>query len=493
MSKLRIIFFLPILISLFSCERDEEIITDGNVMLRFSADTVLFDTVFTTIGSATKRIKIYNPANKPVIIKSVMLQGGSQSAYIINIDGEKGPVINQLRIEPKDSIYGFVQVFVDPTQQLSPLLIEDSLIFWLSDNKKQSIKLISYGQDIHLLRDSIITANETWINDKPYVIYGAVIIDSLASLDIEQGCKIYFHRNAWMGVYGTLRINGTMDKPVIFRGDRLDKSNYAPPVPYDKIPGQWEGIRFANSSINNKISYAEIRNATFGIIAGVYQYPGQTQLEIDNTKIYNHSSVGLLAIKAKIKAYNCIFANGEWASFAAFQGGEYEFYHCTFANYPSFGIRSGLAVYLANFATFDTVPGDSKTRKTYFGDLNKAYFGNCIIYGSIENTLELAKHNDYKFEYFFDYCLIKATNDKFNFGDANHFNKNKISNKDGSAVFAKIDETQYQYNFHLSKASLARESGSNSIAMQYPFDLDGKSRLNDDSPDMGAYEFYQEK
>src|SRR5690554_3728431 len=58
--------------------------------LSFSVDTVLFDTVFTTVGSTTKRFKIYNTSNRPVKIDHVILEGGQSSPYRVNLDGVSG-------------------------------------------------------------------------------------------------------------------------------------------------------------------------------------------------------------------------------------------------------------------------------------------------------------------------------------------------------------------------------------------------------------------
>jgi hypothetical protein len=46
--------------------------------LSFSVDTLVFDTVFTTIGSTTQQFKIYNNENKTLIIEEIELMGGSQ-------------------------------------------------------------------------------------------------------------------------------------------------------------------------------------------------------------------------------------------------------------------------------------------------------------------------------------------------------------------------------------------------------------------------------
>jgi len=467
---------------------EEEVLTNVDFDLRFSTDTVVFDTVFTTIGSATKRIKIYNPNGKAVIIPRIYVAGLASSAYLVNIDGVFGTSVEDVRIEAHDSIFGFVQVKINPTQQYSPLLVEDSLVVVTGAGRTRSIKLIAWGQDVHFIRDSILTT-QTWLNDKPYVVYGAAIVDSNQVLTIEAGCTVYFHNKAWMGVYGTLIVNGTLEQPVTFRGDRLDKSNYAPPVPYDKIPGQWEGIRFANSSKENRIDYAIIRNATFGIVAGIYNQPGRAELEISNSRIYNHYVSALFATGAHIKAWNCIFAQGEWATLMISQGGNYSFYHCTFAAYPSFGIKNGYALYMSNYLIADTVPGDEKTRKTFYGELEKAEFGNCILYGELETTVKFAAVSGYAFEYSFNHCLIKGTNE-LTYSGPDRFVRTKISDKPGNNVFEKTDIAEYVYDFRLNRGSLARESGNMEIARQYPQDLRGRSRLADDAPDMGAYEYY---
>jgi len=476
----------------YSCT-EEEVLTDVDFDLRFSTDTVVFDTVFTTIGSATKRVKIYNPNSKAVIIPQIYLANQASSAYVINIDGLSGASLKDVRIEAHDSVFGFVQVKIDPTQQNSPLLVEDSIVVETGAGRMRSIKLIAWGQDVHLIRDSVLTT-QTWINDKPYVIYGAAIVDSNQVLTIDAGCTVYFHNKAWMGVYGTLVVNGTFDQPVTFRGDRLDKSNYAPPVPYDRIPGQWEGIRFANSSTGNRIDYAIIRNASFGIVAGIYNQPGRTEIEISNSRIYNNYVSALFATGAYIKAWNCVLAQGEWSTLMISQGGNYSFYHCTFAAYPSFGIKNGYALYMSNYLVADTVPGDDKTRKTFYGNLEKAEFGNCILYGEVETAVKMAAASGYAFEFMFDHCLIKGTNDLISTSPANspadRFVRVKISDKAGTNVFEKIDNNEYLYDFRIGKSSLARESGSREIAEQYPQDLSGRSRLADDAPDMGAYEYY---
>ena len=79
--KYLIIFIAVAFIGITSCKKD---ISFTNDHLDFSADTVLFDTVFTTVGSTTKRLKIYNRNNQPIIIDQIQLMGGENSPSIIN-------------------------------------------------------------------------------------------------------------------------------------------------------------------------------------------------------------------------------------------------------------------------------------------------------------------------------------------------------------------------------------------------------------------------
>ena len=64
---------------------------DPALQLEFSADTILFDTVFTTIGSVTLPLKVYNRNTEAVRIDEIELVGGSESPFRVNIDGEVGP------------------------------------------------------------------------------------------------------------------------------------------------------------------------------------------------------------------------------------------------------------------------------------------------------------------------------------------------------------------------------------------------------------------
>ena len=88
-APLLILFF--IVLNLLSCDGlDENYSNNPNHRLSFSVDTLSFDTVFTTIGSATKEFMIYNRNDQPLLISEIMLASGEETGFRINVDGRKG-------------------------------------------------------------------------------------------------------------------------------------------------------------------------------------------------------------------------------------------------------------------------------------------------------------------------------------------------------------------------------------------------------------------
>ena len=74
---------------LFSCRKDEEFTSDSGAKLTLTEDTVLFDTIFTTVGSVTKRFTVRNDNDQAVRV-NITLEGGTPSPFRINVDGASG-------------------------------------------------------------------------------------------------------------------------------------------------------------------------------------------------------------------------------------------------------------------------------------------------------------------------------------------------------------------------------------------------------------------
>ena len=172
-----------------ACNRDETFLTDGNAQLEFSLDTLHFDTVFTALGSATRFFKIYNRYDQPVRISRVALPKGETSSFRLNVDGTPGNLVEDIEIRANDSLYVFSEVTVDPDQPLSvsPFVIEEEVLIEINGNT-QRIVLEAWGQNANYFPSRlnkgvpvVLTCGNNelvWDDLKPYVIYGAIFIDS---------------------------------------------------------------------------------------------------------------------------------------------------------------------------------------------------------------------------------------------------------------------------------------------------------------------------
>jgi hypothetical protein len=483
------IILIILCITVFTSCRKDEILTDSSVRLKFSVDTLTFDTVFTTIGSRTEKLMVYNSYDSPVKITSVSIAGGSLSVFKINVDGQAGPVVKNIEIGAKDSAYIWVQVLIDPMKADAPMLVMDSIVFEINGNI-QSVKLEAWGQDVNLLQQ-VHLKTTIWSVGKPYLIKDSVFVDSSETLTINEGVILYFHHNGVLVIDGTIKVLGTFDNHVVFRGDRLDKLDVSPPLSYDKIPGQWDGLWIRNGSSGNLFNYADIRNAVVGLHVGTLGDKGIASVELANCKIENHSYYGIFAIDAKIKAYNCLIDNCGYFTLAGVVGGEYEFYHCTFANYYSLADKAaGYSVQLRNFVilTFPNDNGGTDTLK-FFDDLRKAYFGNCIIAGSSEVEFGALEYPGYLMNYQFDHCFIRGTKELIDISDPNKFQKTSVLDIFNPG-FISVDEDKY--NFQLDSINTyLRNKGSMDVANQFPLDYFQHSRISDDGPDLGLFERIQ--
>ncbi|HYX06222.1 MAG TPA: choice-of-anchor Q domain-containing protein, partial [Bacteroidales bacterium] len=123
---------------------------------------------------------------------------------------------------------------------------------------------------------------------------------------------------------------------------------------------------------------------------------------------------------------------------------------------------------------------------TWPDDLVQADFGNSIIYGNLDNELEISSLNDQQMNYYFDHCLLRVNTDSVSVEDTSHF-RDIIINKDPRFV-RPVANYEEPVNLQLDTLSPAKDTGSIQIGTTVPFDYDGNSRLQDKAPDLGAYE-----
>jgi len=309
------------------------------------------------------------------------------------------------------------------------------------------------------------------LNDKPHVIYGKLTIDSLFTLTIQAGAKIYLHKDAQLVIYrdATLKVNGTMENPVVFRGDRLEHD-------YDTVPGQWGSIWLYPGSKNNEIDYAEIRNGKIGLQVEADGITTEPVLQMSNTVISNTTYYGLLATGASVQAVNCVFDGSGGNDIALNYGGNYDFRHCTIGNYWELSSRSTSSVSITNYYFIKN--------DVHLNDLQNAYFGNCIIYGGLEDEINLEKKAGAAYNVSFENCLVRTALAS----DAPALFTSCIRNEDPK--FKNLEK--YFHNFELDTLSPAKDMGALQVISgayrDISHDIKGNSRVSDAGPDMGAFE-----
>jgi hypothetical protein len=487
---------LLFLILVMSCHK-EEITTNSNDKLAFSTDTVYFDTILTTLGSVTQRFKIYNPNNENIVISDLYLGGGDKSPYRLNVDGIEGKSHKNIEIRKKDSLYIFVEVTIDPLNSNTPLIVSDSVIC-ITNGNQQNVKLVSYGQDVHLFSNEIIKT-QTWTDEKPYFIARSIALDTGQVLTIMPGTQIIIANSQALIIYGKLLAKGTYEKPIIFKGSRFDEW-------YENAAGQWGTINFLPSSKNNKLEYVIIKNADRGLQAGTPSDESGPSIELTNCQILNSASVGIMAFNATINSYNTVIADcWQYMLFLA-QGGNYNFYHLTASNvsayYPyvlegGYKSRSVPSVLASNYYRWYELNDYYQVENVVYGDDLNLNFYNSIIYGVLSNELALYDSSLAVFNYKFDHCILKNTADSFEYNKdyldlysnyANDHFKDLILNID---PFLKNDSiSKGEFDFRLDSLSPAIDSGDIKLILGIPqlqTDYSGNPR-SDGNPDLGAFE-----
>ncbi len=471
MKKILIVcFFCSVLVgisSLFSsCNDEESFSTDPSHLLTFSQDTLSFDTVFTSIGSSTALIKVYNPNKEALKISSIVLADASHSGFKVNVDGQKGTSFSDVEIQGEDSMHIFVEVKIDPQNRDNPILIKDSLVF-ITNGVQQDIKLLAYGQDVLILKGKTIKKDTVFTSGRPILIYDSLRIDEGAKLQCEAGTRLYFHSKASVLVHGIIEAQGTLGAPVVFRGDRLD--NMFTDLPYDRVPGQWGGIHLFSSSYQNRFDYVDIHSGEYSILCDSSAVDKE-KLWLTNSVLHNTKGDALSMTSCKAEIANSKITNAG-KNCVNLLGGDYSFTHCTLANFFSWDIRSGVALAYSNYQGKIDYP-------------LKTSFYNCIITGSSSDEVggSQSTNGDIAFDYYFSHSLIN-TNEEAASDRLVDITWEKEKN------FLYIGKEDYKYDFRPDSLCKGKDIGDIAIARQYPFDMNGRDRLQDGKPDAGCYEW----
>jgi len=446
-----------------SCRKSDKVDSNPSLMLSFSTDTVMFDTVLATVGSVTRRLMVHNQNPGKVVVSQIQLGGGAASMYRINIDGKPAFDVQNIEIPGKDSIFVFVRVTVNPNDKTTPFIVSDSIIFTTNGNR-QVVQLAACGQNADFNIEKTLKGNQVWDSLKAHVIYGFLRIDTSASLTILPGTKVYFHKKSHLAVSydASLIVNGEWDHPVTFQNDRLDPY-------YRDLPGQWDGIYLERGSKGNSLANVMIRNGNYGLVIDSLVAGSAPKLLLDGAIIQNMVYDGIYAYSTSINATNCVIGSCGGASLRIEKGGSYDFRQLTIGNFWSTSVRNWPALVISNF-TYDSIGNKVP------GDLVKAYFGNAIIYGSETEEIQPDSVASAGFSYMFDHALLKTT---LKTGNQNHFLECQV-NKD--PLF--LDVQKYDYMIDSTSPAIGK-----GVPMGVIYDI--RKVMRPAAPALGAYEYFK--
>lgn len=474
------IFSLSVIIS--ACYK-EDFYTGNDFELRFSSDTLTFDTVFTSRGSATRILKVYNDRDKPVRISEIRIASNKNNQFRLNIDGISSNSAKDVEIGAKDSIYIFAETHINPDDPLSvsPFIVTDSLIF-KTNEVEQKVTLLAWGQNANYINTKEIgklscnLGEIIWDDPRPYIIYGILRIDS-CTLTLPPGTRVHMHGginrdnagnfyydgNIYVYKKGKLNIEGSAEKPVIIQTDRLEKE-------YQDINAQWYGIFILPESKGNKIQHAEIRNATIALYVD-----SLAAVDMKFTKILHAGAWGLYSRHATVNAENCLFADIGSYNVIIDYGGNVNMTYCTIYNN-----NSDDALVLKNYRCLDK---NCSSIDPY--PLN-AKLTNCIIYGSDSDELLLSdgnKQDPVFFKYSFENCLVQVK-DILKQNQFPYFFDNCVSCLNGKGDVNLFLDTE-KYDYRPDTMAIVIDKGKYLSGINRDIDFN----LRDANPDIGCYEF----
>ena len=145
-------FLVLAIVAFYACKPDTSLLADTTAKLKFSSDTLRFDTVFTQIGSATRFFKVVNTYNKPFRINKISITNQTGISVKLNIDGIASKVFTNVDVPANDSIYVFAEVTINPNAPLStsPFVANEYINFETAGGT-QKVVLEAWGQNANYL------------------------------------------------------------------------------------------------------------------------------------------------------------------------------------------------------------------------------------------------------------------------------------------------------------------------------------------------------
>ena len=437
---------LAMMLLLGACEGSDGFTMSQSDLLSFSIDTVRIDTVFSNLSSSTRSFWVFNHSGAGIRCSSIQLERGNQSGFRVNVDGaylgpSSGYQSRDVEIRAGDSLRVYVELTASTQHAASPQKLEDYLIFHLESGALQKICLSGWAWDAMVKRDVVIAADTLISSSTPIVIQRGITVLRGTTLTIA---------------------SGTAARPVVLRGERMDRM--FDNLPYDRVPGQWRGIRFGPDSYGNVLRYTDLHGAFDGIVADSSSLDSE-KLHIFASTIHNCQGVGVQLNHCKAKIDNTLISNTLNACVEV-KGGDVALNGCTLAQFYPFDARRGAAI-------------------RFVAPLQNLLCQNSLITGYADDVM-LGESGDL-FNYRFEDCIIRTpkitTNDSVKFF-AVLFEDPRDTLTTGKKHFKRFDTENYIYDFQLHAGSPAIEKAN--VATSLPTDRNGRVRHG--KPDIGAFE-----
>lgn len=438
------IFYVLLMMLCLACENDDSFSTSPGLQLDFSVDTLSLDTLFSKTPSSTYAFWVHNRNDQGLKLSTVRLKRGNQSGYRVNVDGvyldnANGSQTSNVEIRRKDSILVFVELTAPENKQKVPALVEDDLLFNLESGKVQQVNLRAWAWDARKLYDPVISKDSVIESEQPLVVFGELKVTEGVTLTL-RNTTLYFHDGAGVLVEGTLKTENCL-----MRGDRLDRMfDY---LPYDRVSGQWNGIRFTKTSNDNCLIDTEIRNSTEGIVCdSAVLDETRYRLDMQNCIVHNSQGTGVRTVNANVRLDHCQLTNAGGDCLVVY-GGKAVVSYCTMAQFYPFSADRGAALRLTNVWGGKGVGLDIEVT-------------DCILTGYADDVVMREKMDEgAAFDYLFNHSLLRIPKEE----DSAHFidilwetPKDEVQGKD---QFIKIDSENLAYDFHLSEKSTAKGMG----------------------------------
>ena len=484
--RLLITLFAAVGLVLTACDDYDSFTSERTSTLNFSADTIRFDTLLTTIPSSTKVLTVFNRGDKGLRIKEIWLEQGAGSPFRLNIDGQDmsrtaDNHLQDFEVRRRDSIIVRMEVTLPEQHADEPRELKDAVVFRLESGIEQRIPLVVVGRDAFFLRARTLLTDTTLTARRPIVVYDSLVVAPSATLTMQAGTQLYFHDGAGMVVHGRWVAEGTLEAPVVLRGDRTDHMfDY---LPYDNLPNRWGGVVLTTESTGNELNYLDLHSGGFGIRCDSSSLD-ERKLLLTNSILHNLGGNGLEFHHSRVEVANTQVSNT--LGHCVYQlGGDVCFVYCTLADgsYTPLVRADYLNCVITGYADdvmlFPNLD-DESLQDVADPQVNYA-FSNCFLATEVPD--------DERYTARFQECTFDLKTSTDAWGSTASSDTETPRHEKNFTLF---DTHNFLYDFTPVENSPIRGIANPSAwSSAWPSDRLGRNRLADGAPDAGCYEYVQ--